>query len=89
VIYLGLTVRNGVGLVGVDGASFLWAHHVRVNVISVGTAVSAVAVRIEIGSNIVTNVKGGHHGVLVAFIGVILRAEVVVDKVGIAVVVTS
>jgi hypothetical protein len=89
VIYLGLTVRNGVGLVGVDGASVLWAHHVRVNIISVRTAASAVAVRIEVGSHIVTGVKGGHHGVLVAFIGVILRAEVVVDKVCIAVVVSS
>ncbi len=88
-IYLGLTVRNGVGLVGVDGASVLWAHHVRVNIISVRTAASAVAVRIEVGSHIVTGVKGGHHGVLVAFIGVILRAEVVVDKVCIAVVVSS
>jgi hypothetical protein len=81
-------VRNGVGLVGVDGASLLWAHHVGVDIVSVGTTSSAVAVGIVVGSDIVTGVKGRHHGVLVAFKGVVFRAEVVVAKVGIAVVVS-
>jgi hypothetical protein len=81
-------VRNGVGSVGVDGAPVFWTHQVGVDVISVGTAPYTIAVGIVVGSDIVTGVKGGHHGVLVAFIGVILRAEVVVDKVGIAVVVS-
>jgi hypothetical protein len=80
-----LTVRNGVGLVGVDGASLLWTHNVGVDIVSVGTTASAVTVGIVVGSHIVTGVKGGHHGVLVAFKGVIFRAEVVVAKIGIAV----
>ncbi len=83
-----MTVRNGVGLVGVDVASLLWAHHVGVDIVSVRTTASAVAVGIVVGSHIVTGVKGGHHGVLVAFKGVVFRAKVVVAKVGIAVVVS-
>ncbi len=78
----------GVGLIGVDGASLLWAHHVGVDIVSIGTTASSVAVGIVVGSHIVTGVKGGHHGVLVAFKGVIFRAEVVVTKIGIAVVVS-
>ncbi len=81
-------MRNGVGLVGVDGASLLWAHNVGVDIVSVGTAASTVTVGIVVGSNIVTGVKSGHHGVLVAFKGIVFRAEVVVAKVGIAVVVS-
>jgi hypothetical protein len=81
-------VGYGVGLIGVDGASLLWAHHVGVDIVSIGTTASSVAVGIVVGSHIVTGVKGGHHGVLVAFKGVIFRAEVVVTKIGIAVVVS-
>ncbi len=62
------------------------AHHVGVGSESVGGTASAVAVGIVVGSDIVTGVKGGHHGVLVAFKGVVFRAEVVVAFVGIAVV---
>jgi hypothetical protein len=89
VVYLGMTVRNGVGPVGVDGAPILRAHQVRVDIESIGAAASPVAVRIVVGSNIVTGVKGGHHGVLVPFVGVVFRAEVVIDKVGITIVVTT
>jgi hypothetical protein len=81
-------VRNCVGLVGVNGASLLWAHHVGVDIVSIGTTASTVTVGIVVGSDIVTGVKGGHHGVLVAFKGVVFRAEVVVAKIGIAVVVS-
>jgi hypothetical protein len=81
-------VRNGVGSVGVDGAPVFWTHQVGVDVISVGTAPYTIAIGIVVGSNIVTGVKGGHHGVPVAFVGVVFRTEVVVDKVGIAVVVS-
>ena len=63
-------------------------HHVGVGSESVGSTPSAVAVGIVVGSDIVTGVKGGYHGVLVAFKGVVFRAEVVVAKVGIAVVVS-
>ncbi len=62
------------------------AHHVGVEIVSIGGTPSAVAVGIVVGSDIVTGVKGGHHGVLVAFKGVVFRAEVVVAFVGIAVV---
>ena len=82
-------MRNGVGSVGVDGAHVFWTHQVGVDVISVGTAPYTIAIGIVVGSNIVTGVKGGHHGVLVAFVGVVFRAKVVVDKVGIAIVVTT
>ncbi len=81
-------MRNCVGLVGVNGASLLWAHHVGVDIVSIGTTASTVTVGIVVGSDIVTGVKGGHHGVLVAFKGVVFRAEVVVAKIGIAVVVS-
>ena len=81
-------MRNGVGSVGVDGAPVFWTHQVGVDVISVGTAPYTIAVGIVVGSDIVTGVKGRHHGILVAFVGVIFRTEVVVDKVGIAVVVS-
>jgi hypothetical protein len=89
VVYLGMTVRNGVRPVGVDGAPILRAHQIRVDIESIGAAASSVAVGIVVGSHIVTSVKGGHHGVLVAFISVIFRAEVVIDKVGITIVVTT
>jgi hypothetical protein len=84
-----MTVRNGVGPVGVDSTPILRAHQVRVDIESIGAAASAVTVRVVVGSHIVTGVKGGHHGVLVAFVGVIFRAEVVIDKVCITIVVTT
>ena len=84
-----MAVGNDVRPVGVDGTPVLGAHHVGVEVESVGPATSSIAVGVVAGCHVVTGVEGGDHGVLVALIGVVLGAEVVVDKIGIAVIVTT
>ena len=80
---------NCVTLVGVNSAPVLWTHQVGVDIKGIRAATSTITVGVIVGCNIVTGVQGGHHGVLVAFIGVIFRAEVVVDKVGITVVIPT
>ena len=84
-----MRVGDGEGRVGVDGAPVLRAHHVRVDVEGVGAATSTVTVWVVAGRDVVTGVKGRGHGVLVALEGVVLRAEVVIDKVSVAVVVAA
>ena len=66
-----------------------WAHHFGVDVVSVSAAANTVTVGVVVGCNVVAGVKGGQHGVLVALKGVILWTEVVVHKVGIAVVIPT
>ena len=80
---------NGVRFVGINGASVLWSHQIRINSEGIGSATSSITVWVVVGSNIITCVQSRSHRVLVTFKGVILRTEVVIDKVGIAVVVTS
>ena len=82
-------MENCVTLVGVNSAPVLWTHQVGVDIKGIRAATSTITVGVIVGCNIVTGVQGGHHGVLVTFIGVILRAEVVVDKVGITVVIPT
>ena len=76
-------------LVGVNSATVLWAHQIRVDIVGIRSTTYSVTTGVIVGCNIVTGVQGGHHGVFVAFIGVIFRAEVVVDKVGITVVIPT
>jgi len=66
-----------------------WAHQVGVDVVSIRAAATTVTVGVVVGCDIVAGVKGGDHCVLVALKGVILWTEVVVHKVGIAVVITT
>ena len=87
--YLAMCVWNCVTLVGINCAPVLWAHQIGVDIKGIWAATSTITVGVIVGCNIVTGVQGGHHGVLVTFIGVILRAEVVVDKVGITVVIPT
>ena len=76
-------------LVGVNCAPVLWAHQIRVDIVGIRSTTYSITTGVIVGCNIVTGVQGGHHGVFVAFIGVIFRAEVVVDKVGITVVIPT
>ena len=80
-----LSVGHGEGPVCVDGAPILRAHEVTVLIVGVGPAAAAVAAGVVVGWHVVAGVEGGHHGVLVALEGVVLRAPVVVHVVGVAV----
>ncbi len=87
--YLAVCVGNCVFPVGVNCAPVFWAHQIGVYIVGIGATTSSITVGVIAWCNIVTGVQSGHHGVFVAFIGVIFRAEVVVDKVGITVVIPA
>ena len=38
-----MRVRDGVWLLGVDGAPVCWAHHIRVDVVGIGTTATLTA----------------------------------------------
>ena len=84
-----MRVGDGEGLVGVDGAPVLRAHHVWVDVVGIGATTSTVAARVVVGGDVVAGVQGRGHGVLVALERVILRTEVFIHKVGVTVVVAT
>jgi hypothetical protein len=60
-----------------------------VDVVSISATASTVTVGVIVGWDIVAGVKGGGHGVLVAFEGVVLRTEAAVHVNANAVDITS
>ena len=61
-----MRVRDGVWLLGVDGAPVCWAHHIRVDVVGIGTTATLTAGKVAWWHEF-AGVQGGDHGVLVAF----------------------
>jgi hypothetical protein len=82
-------VGNCVFSVGVDGAPVIWTHQIGVDIVGIGSTTSSITAWVKVGCNIVTSMQGGYHSVLVAFIGVILRTEITVNKVSITVVIPT
>jgi len=83
-----LEVRDQEGLIGVDGASVLRADHVGVNVESIVLATSTITLP-PVSRAATAGMEGTSNGVLVGLKGVILRAPLSSNKVGITVVVTT